>query len=76
MIYYIRYNVDHKNGTSEFPWKVFESETKFYLTRNVRINTVMWTGDTPYPEGGFKYSVYCDGIMTRCTEEEIIIDYS
>lgn len=74
MIYYIRYNVEHKHGNSEYPWRVFENETKFYITRNVQINTKTWTGDTPFPDGGFKYSIYCDGIMVKCTEDEIIIN--
>ena len=73
MIYYIRYNVDHKNGNSEFPWKVFESEHKFYLTKNVKFDTITWTKETPFPEGGFKYSVYCDGTMVTCNDDEIVI---
>lgn len=74
MIYYIRYNVDHKNGVSEFPWKVFENEHKYYLTKNVFFYTITWTGETPFPDGGVKYSIYCDGVMTTCNEEEIIIE--
>jgi hypothetical protein len=74
MRYYIRYNVDHKNGKSDLPWKVFESEDKFYLTRNVILYTISWTGDTPFPDGGFKYSIYCDGKMTSCDENEIVIE--
>lgn len=73
MVYYIRYNVDHKNGNSEYPWKVFENEQKYYLTKNVRFNTKTWTNETPFPEGGFKYSIYCEGIMTACTLDEIVI---
>ncbi len=74
MRYYIRYNVDHKNGISEFPWKVFEDEKKFYLTRNVIFDTITtWTEKTPFPDGGFKYSIYCDGNITVCDENQIVI---
>lgn len=73
MIYYIRYNVEHKNGQSEFPWRVFESEEKFYLTKNIKINTITWTNETPFPTGGFKYSLYCEGEMIICNEDEIVI---
>lgn len=71
--YYIRYNVDHKNGNSDLPWKVFESEDKYYLTGNVIFYTTTWTKETPFPDGGFKYSIYCDGEMISCDESEIII---
>ena len=74
MIYYLRYNVEHKNGVSNLKWKVFETEEKFWLTNNVIINTKTWTDDTPFPEGGFKYSLYCDGTMTFCDENKIIIE--
>jgi len=74
MRYYIRYNVDHKNGTSKFKWKVFESEDKFWLTNSVIMYVPSWTKDTPFPDGGFKYSIYCDGEMTSCDENEIVIE--
>lgn len=74
MIYYIRYNVEHKKELSEYPWKVFQDEFNFYLTKNVRINTPSWTSETPFPDGGVKYSIYCDGTLTKCTPDEIIIE--
>ncbi len=74
MKYYIRYNVDHKNGTSEFPWKVFEDEHTFHLTKNVVFYTMTWTDETPFPDGGVKYSIYCNGKITYCDEDEIIIE--
>ena len=74
MIYYIRYNVDHKHGNSEFPWRVFESEDKFYLTKNIMINRPSFTFPTMHPSGDIKYSIYCDGVMTVNTPELIKID--
>jgi hypothetical protein len=73
-VYYIRYNVEHKNGNSEFLWRVFESEDKFYLTKSVKVCTMTWTASTPFPEGGFKYSIYCEGTMTYCNQDEIVIE--
>lgn len=72
MIYYIRYNVDHKNGKSPFVWKVFESESVYYLTNSVVINVPTWTSPTPYNDE-FKYSLYCEGIMTECNQDQISI---
>jgi hypothetical protein len=74
MRYYIRYNVDHKNGKSEFPWKVFISETEFFLTRSVIFRKPTWTHPTILPDGSIKYSLHCDGTMTACHEDEIVIE--
>ena len=71
--YYVRYNVEHKNGISNYPWKVFETEDIFYLTKSVKINTTTWTNETPFIGGGVKYSIYCEGTMTSCTDLEVVI---
>lgn len=72
--YYIRYNVEHKSGKSNKVWKVFESETKYWLTDSVTLKVPSWT-DTSNLDGVIKYSVWCNGCMSRCTESEIVIDY-
>lgn len=71
--YYIRYNVDHKSGVSDKVWKVFESETKFWLTDKVTIKVPSWTG-TSELNGSTKYSIWCEGRMSVCTELEIVIE--
>lgn len=73
MIYYIRYNVAHKQGTSPLKWRVFQNEDKFWMTNSVVINVRTWTGDTTFNDDEFKYSIYCDGTLTSCDENEIII---
>jgi hypothetical protein len=74
MIYYLRYNVDHKNGKSDLPWKLFEAENKFFLSKEVKINVSTWTRGTLVDGGSFKYSIYCDGTLTVCDENLIEIN--
>lgn len=72
--YYIRYNVEHKHGDSDIPWRVFETESKFYLTHHVEIKVPTWTAPTAHPDGSTKYSVYCTGTMTQCDLNRIVIE--
>ena len=74
MLYYIRYNVEHKHGVSHLQWHVFETENKFYETRNVVFKKPTWTGPTLHPSGDLKFSIYCDGVMTTNTPELIVIE--